>query len=507
GMDMGFSPQELKAMVLTNFLGNFTREQERPDFRMSGGNMSVSEAGSPYFIFANLYKFQNNITSDNWPITNRIFEAYLKNQSEDMMASRMRNMTGMSEDEMANIALQDSSFAEILADPKQKKIIDNVIKLKGDVLFSMIQWKAGEEEFADYLTDLLNNNKFKNIEFEEFDREINEEFGIELTPIMENWFQMKKLPGYIFSPVNAVKVKTEDMIKTKVSFAVTNFSDTEGVIKITFRLGDFGGRGGGGFGMGGPGADNSINEVIYLDAHQTKEVSYLLDADPRMITLNTMTSQNIPQVITNGFRDIEEDLKAEAIEGEKILEIPVTVALPNEIIVDNEDPEFEFTTQDDESLLQKWLISEDENSSRYSGYNNWHPPSNWTLTTNSEFFGEYIRSGYYIKSGDGSLKAKWNVPLVESGYYDVYYYLYKSRDFRRGRGGRGGGRGDQNGEYNFIIHHDDGPEDVTLEFNSAESGWNHLGSYYFSPDTALIELSNKSELRTINADAVKLVKL
>ncbi|MBN1822575.1 MAG: hypothetical protein JW833_17765, partial [Prolixibacteraceae bacterium] len=511
GRDMGLSPQEQKAMVLTNFLGNFTREQGRPNFRMSGGNMNVSETASPYFIFPVLYKFQNNIVSDKWPITNRIFEAYLKSQSEDMGSMFMRNMAGMSEDELANIALQDSSFAEIVANPKEKKIIDNVIKLKGDVLFSMIQWRAGEEEFADFLEELLNNSKFRNINFEDFDQDIKEKFGIELSPMMEDWFNMKKLPGYIFSPVKAVKVKTSDMIKTKITFSVTNFSETDGIVKVTFRLGGFGGRGFGPPGMGG-GDDNSVNELIFLEPKQTKEVNYLLDSDPRMISINTMTSQNIPQVLTDGFRDIEEDLKAEATEGERILDKPVTVALPNETIVDNEDPEFEVTTQDDKSLLQKWLLKTNTSSRRYSGYNSFNPPSNWTLTTNTEFFGEYIRSGYYIKSGDGSLRAKWNVPITEPGYYDVYYHLYKSRDFRRGGGGPGGpggpgGGNNQNGEYNFIIHHDDGAEDVTLEYNSADDGWNHLGSYYFSPDTALIELTNKSELRTINADAVKLVKL
>ena len=319
---------------------------------------------------------------------------------------------------------------------------------------------------------------------------------------------MKKLPGYIFSPIEAVKVKTSDMIKTKITFSATNFSETDGVVKVTFRLGGFGGRGFWPPGMGG-GEDNTVNELIYLEPNQTKEVNYLLDADPRMISINTMTSQNIPQVLTDGFRDIEEDLKAKVVEGERILDDPVKIALPNEIIVDNEDPGFTFTSQEDKSLLQKWLLSKGESTRKYSGYNNWHPPSNWTLTTNSDFFGRYIRSGYYIKSGDGSLKAQWNIPVKESGYYDVYYHMYKNRDFRRGGppGGPGGGRRDQNGEYNFIIHHDDGAEDVTLEFSSADEGWNHLGSYYFSPDTALIELSNKSELRTINADAVKLVKL
>jgi hypothetical protein len=509
GKEQGLSPAEIKLQIFNNFLASFTREQGRPNFqRATGGNVSATETTSPYFIFPMLYKFQNNITSTRWPITNRIFEAYLKSQAEDMMASRMRDMTGMSEDEMANIALQDSSFAEILANTAQKTIIDNVIKLKGNVLFSMIQWKAGETEFGDYLRKILNDHKFANITFEEFDKGILEKFGIELTPIMEDWFKEKILPGYLFSPVTAVKVKTNDMIRTMVSFKATNFSNIEGIVKISFRLGGFGGRGGG-FGMGmGPGVDNSINKILYLAPHQTKEVSYLLDTDPRMITINTMTSKNIPQVITQSFREIAEDLKAVPFDGEKILEKPVTVALPNETIVDNEDPGFEVTVQKNNSLLKKWLTNKDVTTAKYSGYNTWHPPTSWTLTTNSAFFGEYIRSGYYIKSGDGSMKAKWHVPVKESAYYEVYYYLYKSRDFRRGGPGGGpGGGGEQKGAYLFTIHHDDGSEDVSLEFSTAVDGWNLLGSFHFSPDTALIELSNKSELSTINADAIKIVKL
>ncbi len=45
-----------------------------------------------------------------------------------------------------------------------------------------------------------------------------------------------------------------------------------------------------------------------------------------------------------------------------------------------------------------------------------------------------------------------------------------------------------------------------VDIKSAESGWNHLGAYYFSPDTAKIELSNAFEGTMVVADAIKLVK-
>ena len=244
-----------------------------------------------------------------------------------------------------------------------------------------------------------------------------------------------------------------------------------------------------------------IDKLVYLEPHQTKDLSYMLDADPRMLVINTMTSQNIPQVITHAMQNIEEDPAAVAFEGEVILENPVTKQQPGEIIVDNEDPQFEMTYNDKVSLLEKWLIKENSENQKYSGMNYWRPPLNWTAVRNSDFFGDYIRSAYYIKAGDGSMKAKWNVPVTESGYYDVYYHLYKPRRFGR----RGGD--EEKGEYHFFIYSDDGAEQQTLSLQNAEEGWNHLGSYFFSPDTALIELSNQSDSRLIFADAVRLVKL
>ena len=488
------TPKEKEIRVVEDFFRTFSTEQNR-DYRQSRGNWTAVQVGNPYYIFPMLYNYQNNIQSDRWPITNRVFEAYLKNQAADMRSIFMSSMSGgENEDVRANIALQDSTFEEILADAGQKLIIDNVIKLKGDVLFSMIQWKAGEEEFKDFLTNILNENKFKNISFEEFADGINKEFGIELIPIMDNWFKAKELPGYLVSPVKAVKVKAGDAMKTMISLKITNFSDVEGLVKLMFRVGSRGSRG---RSMGG---GDIINKLVHLAPNQTKELSYLLEAPPRMVMVNTMTSKNIPQTMMNFFREIEEDPKAKPFEGERISETPVQNALASEIIVDNEDPEFEVTKVENRSLLEKLILKEEERTSKYAGMSWWRPPLNWTLTTNSDFYGEYIRSAYYIKGGEGNLKAKWHVPIKKAGYYDVYYHIYKSRMFGRGRS-------EAKGEYIFTIHSDDGAEEAALAIQNAENGWNHLGSYYFSPDTALIELSNKTELRVIFADAVKLVEL
>jgi hypothetical protein len=80
--------------------------------------------------------------------------------------------------------------------------------------------------------------------------------------------------------------------------------------------------------------------------------------------------------------------------------------------------------------------------------------------------------------------------------------MYKARNFGRGGDDRG-----NKGEYHFIIHSDEGEQDIVIDNNNVEAGWNHLGTYNFDTETALIELTNKSELKMIFADAVKVVEL
>lgn len=501
------TPEALELIVFEDFLRLFTEEIERNWSGQRGGTMQMSSGPNPYFIFPMLYNFQNNIQSAQWPITNRVFEAYLKSQVTDMRSVFMSSMQGQSLDERANIALQDSTFMQIISDPKQKGIIQNVVKLKGDVLFSTIELKAGQDEFRDYLRKMLSENTYKNILFQDFSNQIKEKFNIEIISMMDNWFQEKSMPGYIFSPLKTVKVKSEDKMLTMIQFKITNFTQTPGLVKVTFRMG--GGPGGGGrrFGGGGMGGSDVINKLVYLEGNQSKDLSYLIAGEPRMVVLNTMTSKNIPQTMMANMHDIQEDPKAIPLEAETLSDIPVQLTLPNEVIVDNEDPQFTFNKQDKVSLLEKLVIKEQQSQSKYSGMNFWRPPINWTAITNSDFYGSYIRSAYYIKAGEGNMKVKWSLPLKETGYYDVYVYMFKSRFGMRGPGGGGGDNPQDRVEYHFTITDEDGPQEALLENKKAESGWNHLGTFNFVNDTAIVELTNKSPKGgMIFADAVKLVK-
>jgi len=497
--------KEYQIRALNNIIGNFIREGGRPNFnRQAGGQMQVTETVNPYFIFSQLYHFSNHLRSDHWPVLDLVLEAYFKSQSSDMRSSWMRDVSGLSEDEMANIALQDYSFEELLANKDQEKIVDNLIKLKGDYLFTMIQSKAGDKDFTAFMKNLLNETRFRVLTFDSLDQRLSDEFGVTITPYMENWFTDKKLAGFLISPVSAINTKSEDQIRTMVSFIASNTSDADGVIKLTFRLGGFGG--GRGRTRSAPSSNDNISKILFLKPGETKKASYLFDSEPRGLTINTLTSKNIPQTLAQFFGKVEEDLKAVPKDGEEVTDAKVSDLQPNEMVVDNEDPGFTCTINNKTSLLYKLVTKEQETGLKYAGFNNWRPAIKWTNTTNTAFYGLYVRSAYYIKSGSGDQSATWELPVKEAGTYDIFTYVNPSFGGRGGFGPGGRSENEDKGEFHYFITHDNGVTEQTLQVEKAQAGWNELGSFYLSPGKAKIVLTNKSARRVVVADAIKIVK-
>jgi len=498
GNDVQTTPEEKKIMAINNFLSMFTQAAARPDFNRSQGEVQIEEKANPLYFFPLFYNHAYFVKSDKWPITDRIFESYLKQSSESGAMGWMAQFQGMTENEQANLALLDYSFSELLNDPEKVKIIDNVIQLKGQSLFSIIKRKAGDDAFNDFMFNFLKSIKFNSTTIEDFNSRIEQQFNTDLLPYMEKWFRSKELPGYLIGSVKAVNVLDGDRLKTMVKFKISNTEQTEGIVSVQFRIGEGGGPGRGRFGGGGSNME-TIDKLLYLAGNQTKEVSYLLDGTPRNISINTLASRNIPAELRLPLDNIEQDIKAIPFEGEKILDTPVRLAEVGEFISDDEDSTFRFTKTEDYSILQKLLLKDDQSKDRFTGFNTWHAPRTWRATTNSSFFGKFIRSAHYIRSGDGNKKVTWSIPIKGDGTYEVFSYIVKTRRGRRDNQ-------DSGGEYTYTINNSEGKDEVVVDLKTAEDGWNSLGTFNFSGDTVKVELGNKSTAQVVVADAIKLVK-
>lgn len=488
------SDEEAAMRVLNRFLWMFERTESNLDWSQSRGSVNVSMKPNPYFLFPQLYNFRYNIYSSQWPISNRLIELYLQDKSDDN--NWIRQMNGISNNEKANLLMERAPFKALLSSVEHRDLLDNVTSLKANKLFAPAERNVGYREFRDSLRTLLQRNVFTNLRFERLLDTLGTMADVDLRDPLEAWHHPTPLPIYVLRNPEVVQITNRDKEVFVVKLQITNDSDHDGVVNVEIN---FGGREGTFY-------DPRAKRKVLLDAHETKQLVSVWDEAPRNINVNTLISANLPASINLPVNNIiREQNKPIDEEGDFVIE-NASLDVAGELIVDNEDSTlFHLSAPEVVGLLPQWLDRVDETSFRYSGVSHWRPPLQWTLTTNDEYYGTHVRSAYVIKSGSGKQTATWRIPVPESGQYDLYYWVYKPDELRRGRRGRRG-RGGGDPEYLFMVRYEEREEKAYLNLQRSEEGWSELGSYFFDQDTVEVVLNNDAQLRTVTADAVKIVR-
>ncbi len=517
------TPRESQARILRRFLHSTFLSQNTMDmFRREGTMITVANS---YNLFPNYFTFVNYLRSREYPVLNMALEAYLNGRVEDERANHMRWFGGLTAQEKTSIALQDKNLAALLTDPQGRDIteIKDIIKAKGSLLFTLLQSNIGEEEFYSFMHDYLSEHQFETVALEDFSETLFANYQIDFTTLVEDWYNKKHLPGYLVNDVEAYQVFDVDRTRYQVMLNIWNTEEVDGLLMLSFRTGG-GNRGGGGRGgpdffmMGGPSTDTE--RLVNMSAGEVKRIGVVLDEAPRMMSINTMISKNIPSTIDYPFPDTKLRDNVVPFDGEYVLDEFPNYSSATEIIVDNEDPNFEIFDDHSQNFLKRMFnVDESEDEEPYQGLSFWRLPRNWVATTNADYYGKYIRSAHYVKAGGGERKVAWNAEITQAGNYDIYCYVGNERAYyRRGRGpgggrgggpggGRGGGRGGggSRGQLHYLVYHDDDPdgEEVLLDIGNAEEGWNYLGSFYFSAGAAKVELTNDTDGQLVIADAIK----
>lgn len=490
------TPAETQSQMFKFFLRQAFLESTS-GFRFSG---LFSSAPPNYSILPNYYYHITHFSSENWPVFNTALEAYFDSRAQDEEPPFFRNFVGLTDAEKANIALQNNSLAQILQDSTQKDVQFTALKTKGEYLFTFMENQLGEQNFRDFILNLMKQNQFNNIDVTYFVNAIKTTYDYNFESSFENWYTSEQLPGYLVDNVEGYKVLDRDRTRFQVKLRMTNASPLPGVITLHFRSG---GRGR----FFRPETEEDIKKRILLNGNETKDIGVLLDQPVRGMTIDTHISLNLPATLFYRFEDEAVNQKATPFDGEKTVDEPVSpFDNPDEIIVDNEDSTFSVLGFKQDTFLKRFISSRfgsSKDDEKYIGFFWWDPPNRWRATTNSDYLGEFIHSAHYIKSGDGEKKVAWRANLTENGNYDVYFYLQRTEVRSFGPGGR---RENPVENLNYYVYHDDGVEHIDFRTGSGTGGWNYLGSFYFSSGETKVELSDESEGRLVVADAVKWVK-
>jgi len=423
-------------------------------------------------------------------------------------SSRFSNFfRGMSSNETSNLALMKQTLYEMLTDSDEDVNVFDVMSLKCAYLFALIQSELGSEDFGFFLQDYFEFRAFVSIGADDWVNELKNQFELDLAPYFDSWLHEKNLPAFLIGNPVCTEILDEERTRYQVVFKVTNPEEADGLISIEFRMGESRG-----FSMGRPVALvvegfalPDAGEIHTIKAGQTKEIGVVIDGNPRAMRINTFISQNIPSILERWFEkkpEIDED--AEPFEDAIISDTPVTLTETGVVIVDNEDPGFAIHSPSSESYIKKKFNLNSDDKDEYIGIRFWNLPRRWRASTNSEFYGAYRLSAYYLRAGEGENKAEWKADIPQNSKYNVYYHVSKFRSSNRFLRRRRGGKEEAFiKDFNFKIHHDNGIDEVKLDNENAESGWNLLGTFYFSEGSAKVELSDLSEGRMVYADAVK----
>ncbi|MCD6345883.1 MAG: hypothetical protein J7L96_00540, partial [Bacteroidales bacterium] len=514
--DDAVTDEDLQIRVFNNLVrSNFIQGQNNLTLLMRGGRMNYSFTNRiPWSLFPNYFAYANNFVSDHYNMINASLEAFISTNS-NATGGFGRSMGGVSDEEKANLALSENSFVELLDLPDEKNILPTIIEAKGKQLFNYLEAVIGTDEFISLITSELKASRFTDLTFSDFADQVKVSYGIDIDPFMENWYRGTDVPAFLITDVNNFEIQEGDNTVYQVFFTISNTGSTDGLVNVSFRTGGRGGRGG--FGKGGGGQttyalakrDDATNHLYVVPAQTAQKCALILDDQVRMMSVNTEISANLPASIAFPFPKVEKK-RMEAFEGVQQTELITSLAQPNELIIDNEDSGFSVHEEGSSNRLSGWLgIDQKESDFKYHGINFWRPPMSWTLVTQSVFYGDFIRSAEYVRSGEGEKYVEWEVDIKEPGYYDVHCYmsqmLSKMGRFR----GRGGDRGKSGGSkdikdvYHYTVYHDEGEEEVSKALSNIDDGWNMLGSFYFSAGKARVRLTNENTGRMVVADAVK----
>jgi len=450
-----------------------------------------------YSLFPIYYDFNAGIVSHEWALLNRSIANYLR-KDKQIQNDYSRDINGISFTEECNTLMRTSSMTEILTEAEFSKISKSVA-LKSQYLFSYLGQTIGESNFKSFLYDWVNQHQHQLSQYEAFREAMRARFNLDIDPIIRKVYSETSQPAFEILDVQKYEVMDDDRKRYQVLVKVKNSGNSDGVMEIKFNSKE------------ATDEDHyaKVNEEVEVEApgqlsvirqDETKLFGFVLDEKPNALTINTIISRNIPSVINLSMGTLPRREGGVLFNGEKVIEEEGASA-QYEVIIDNEDPGFTNFSPIKPTILKAYIDSKKDSEQKY--YGEWDSSyASWLATTGSDFYGRVIRSAHFTRSGSGEKRATWTPTFKEDGFYDLYVYMRgKNQNTWTGRNGE-----NKQYEYNYIIQNSDGTDNIKYNITNAEPGWNYLGSYYFNKTGGSVSLTDKCELWTVYADAVKWVK-
>ena len=307
----------------------------------------------------------------------------LKKTGDDPRQIFMSRSAGLGDVEKASLKLDGKSLKEIIASEEDKNAVNRVLQAKGDYLLSWIQKHVGGDDFDEFMLDFLYENSYRDITYQEFSEMINEKFEVDLNSFVQEWYKGDKIPAYVYSGIEVFQTVMDQEMLFIVKATVTNGEPVGGIVKFTFR------SGGGRSSRGGSSMGDSEERIYYIGPNETREIQMVLLEQPRGLMFNTMISKNIPSTKMDFVSNVKRVRNYDAVEYDVVVNDPVQISNPGEIIIDNTSKGFTIVDPDLNNPIKKLFKKEKTEEERFTGIGFGASPTEWSLAADDDYYGTY----------------------------------------------------------------------------------------------------------------------
>lgn len=451
-----------------------------------------------FSIFPQYVSFYSKLSSREWPVLSIALEAYLSERNNPQ-TSTLQWYDDLSADEKINLELKNATLEELLmkgveSEPFERNPISitDVVQVKGLSLFNSLGSRFGSSKLDTLVNTLLRENAHQLIPVQEFNERVSAYLSIDFPAELNTWYMQKNLPGFIIRNLGTYKVAQGEMTKYQVRFQISNPEEANGNVTINIEFNDPNRQ----RDSWDPSFTVDFSEKIHMPAKSSFDVGYAFNSEPARMSVVTHISRNLPNNLIYNFTGFTETRNVAILDSVQPVPFFSNEYSANEIIADNEDDYFSYEQALSQAYLKSLVTKKKSDRYKYSSIW-WNPPREWRAVLRSEFFGHYIRSAYYTRGGSGERTATWKAVLPSEGSYDVYFHVDKVNVGWR--------RNNRASNYNLTVYHDQGADKINHTTENTDPGWNYIGTWFISSDTARVDVSNKTNGEMIFADAVKWV--
>ena len=315
------------------------------------------------------------------------------------------------------------------------------------------------EQITAFLATFIRENRFRQVEFDEMNREFIEKFGVDWMDVLPAWYENSKIPvffvrdfkvenvtsqedgegslsGFAFS--GGFTIRDQANRRSRVSVNVFNDSDVDGVVSFEARDMTFSGMNSRRQGREG---EKVVTRNFLVKAGTGMQIAVVLKG--MTSTFNTNISSNLPtKFFIQGLTNISKT--TDTTEYVKDLDRSYFMPAPGEIIVDNEDENFKLISPSSRKRLRNLISPLSE--SRYEMGSNLMIREGVEVVPrhmiSSEAYGLNKLTHAFMLQGSKA-KMEWTARVEREGEYEILAYIppkvFVHRMEEQEKGGRGSG--------------------------------------------------------------------